>query len=289
LTLTELVLESISVSAAAPRKGGALGSAGFGRRDLPLGDPVSQALRGGKNMSRVALVTGGTRGIGAAISKALKAAGYRVAANYGGNDETARRFAAETAIPVFRWDVGNFTACQEGVARVYAGLGPIEILINNAGITRDAPFHKMTPEMWEAVIRTNLTSAFNMTRCVIDSMRQRGYGRIINVSSINGQRGQFGQVNYGSAKAGMFGFTKALSAETASKNITVNAVAPGYTDTEMFATVNEDLRKRIIAQIPVGRLGQAEDVARCVVFLAAEDAGFITGSTISVNGGQYVI
>lgn len=240
-------------------------------------------------MGRVALVTGGTRGIGAAIAKALQGAGHTVAANYGGNDEAAKRFQSETGISVYKWDVSSFSACQEGIAQVAADLGPIEILVNNAGITRDTPFHRMTPEHWEAVIRTNLDSAFNMTRGVIESMRGRGFGRIINISSMNGQRGQFGQVNYGSAKAGMFGFTKALAAETAAKGITVNAVSPGYINTEMFATVPEDVKQKIVAQIPVGHLGEAEDIAPWVVLLASDEAGFMTGSTISVNGGQYVV
>lgn len=240
-------------------------------------------------MARVALVTGGTRGIGGAISKALKAAGHVVAANYAGNEQGARNFGAETGIATYKWDVSSFDACRSGVAQLVAELGPVEILVNNAGITRDAPFHKMTPDMWEAVIRTNLTSVFNMTRVVIESMRERGFGRIINISSMNGQRGQFGQVNYGSAKAGLFGFTKALCAESATKGITVNAVAPGYVDTDMFASVSDDIRQRIIAQIPTGRLGQPGDIARCAVFLASDEADWITGSTVTANGGQYVI
>jgi len=241
-------------------------------------------------MARVALVTGGTRGIGAAISKALKAAGYKVAANYGGNDEAAAKFKAETGIPVFKWDVSSFEACAAGVKQVEAELGPVEVLVNNAGITRDGFFHKMTPEQWSAVINTNLGSLFNMTRQVIEGMRERNYGRIINISSINGQKGQAGQVNYSAAKAGDLGFTKALAQECANKGITVNALCPGYIGTEMVQAVpKEVLDKKILPFIPVGRLGEVEEMARCVVFLASDDAGFITGSTLSANGGQYMI
>lgn len=239
-------------------------------------------------MGRTAIVTGGTRGIGAAIAVALGAAGHRVAANYGGNDEAARAFSAATGIPVYRWDVASYDACQEGIARVAADLGPVEILVNNAGITRDGPFHKMTPEQWSEVIQVNLGSVFNMTRGVIESMRERGFGRIINISSMNGQRGQFGQSNYGASKAGIFGFTKTVAAESAAKGITVNAVAPGYVNTDMFATVPERVKESIIAQIPVGRLGEPAEVAPFVVLLASDEAAFITGATISVNGGQYV-
>ncbi|MHB8766135.1 MAG: acetoacetyl-CoA reductase [Deferrisomatales bacterium] len=239
-------------------------------------------------MGRTAIVTGGTRGIGAAIAVALGAAGHRVAANYGGNDEAARAFSAATGIPVYRWDVASYDACQEGIARVAADLGPVEILVNNAGITRDGPFHKMTPEQWNEVIQVNLGSVFNMTRGVIESMRERGFGRIINISSMNGQRGQFGQSNYGASKAGIFGFTKTVAAESAAKGITVNAVAPGYVNTDMFATVPERVKESIIAQIPVGRLGEPAEVAPFVVLLASDEAAFITGATISVNGGQYV-
>jgi acetoacetyl-CoA reductase len=239
-------------------------------------------------MARVALVTGGTRGIGAAISKALKASGYKVAATYGGNDAAAEKFKAETGIPVYKWDVASFDACADGVKKVEADLGPIDVLVNNAGITRDIPFHKMSIDQWNAVINTNLGSLFNMTRQVIEGMRGRKFGRIINISSINGQKGQFGQVNYSAAKAGDIGFTKALALENAKGGITVNVIAPGYINTEMVQAVpREVLEKNVIPQIPVNRLGEPEEIARAVVFLAAEDAGFITGSTLTVNGGQY--
>jgi acetoacetyl-CoA reductase len=239
-------------------------------------------------MARVALVTGGTRGIGAAISKALKAAGYKVAATYGGNDAAADKFKAETGIPVYKWDVGSFDACVDGVKKVEADLGPVEVLVNNAGITRDTPFHKMTLDQWNAVISTNLGSLFNMTRQVIEGMRGRKFGRIINISSINGQKGQFGQVNYSAAKAGDIGFTKALALENAKVGITVNVIAPGYINTEMVQAVPKDvLEKNVIPQIPVNRLGEPEEIARAVLFLAADEAGFITGSTLTVNGGQY--
>jgi len=241
-------------------------------------------------MSRVALVTGGTRGIGRAISVALRDAGYRVVANYHGNDEAARRFCGETGIPVYRFDVADFESCREAIARIQQEVGPIDILVNNAGITRDVTFHRMTFEQWNAVIRTNLDSMFNVTRQVIEGMRERGFGRIINISSINGQKGQIGQTNYAAAKAGVIGFTKALALENARKGITVNAIAPGYIDTDMVRAVPQDvLEKVILPQIPVGRLGTPEEVARCVVFLAADEAGWITGSTITVNGGQYMI
>ena len=239
-------------------------------------------------MARVALVTGGTRGIGAAISKALKAAGYQVAASYAGNDEAAQKFKAETGIIVFKWDVSSFDACAAGIKQVEAELGPIEILINNAGITRDSTLHRMKPEQWTAVINTNLGSLFNMCRNVIEGMRERKFGRIINISSINGQKGQIGQSNYSAAKAGMIGFTKALAQENAKKGITVNAIAPGYIDTEMVSAVPQNVLEQIIAGIPVGRLGMADEIARCVAFLAAEEAGYITGSTLTVNGGQYI-
>jgi len=240
-------------------------------------------------MSRVALVTGGTRGIGAAIAKALKAAGYKVAANYGGNDEAANKFKAETGIAVFKWDVGSFEACGAGVKAVEAALGPIEVLVNNAGITRDTTLHRMTPEQWNAVINTNLSSLFNMCRPLIEGMRSRKFGRIINISSINGQKGQIGQTNYSAAKAGEIGFTKALAQENARVGVTVNAICPGYINTEMVQAVPKDvLEKNILPQIPVGRLGEPEDIARCVVFLASDDAGFITGSTMTVNGAQYL-
>ena len=240
-------------------------------------------------MARVALVTGGTRGIGAAISVGLKDAGYTVAANYGGNDEAANAFNAETGIPVYKFDVGDFEACKAGIARIEADLGPIEVLVNNAGITRDGMFHRMSPEQWRAVITTNLDSLFNLTRNVIEGMRERGFGRIISISSINGQKGQMGQTNYSAAKAGLIGFTKALAQENAFKGITVNAIAPGYIATEMVKAVPEDvLKAKILPLIPVGRLGEPEEVARCVTFLASDDAGFITGSTLSANGGQYM-
>ena len=239
-------------------------------------------------MSRVALVTGGTRGIGAAISVALAAAGFRVAASFAGNEEKAKAFGEETGIPVFKWDVSNYQECADGVARIEAEIGPVEVLVNNAGITRDGMFHKMTPEQWNEVIGTNLTGLFNMTHQVWGGMRDRGFGRIINISSINGQKGQMGQVNYSAAKAGDLGFTKALAQEGAAKNISVNAICPGYIGTDMVKAVPEKvLNERIIPQIPVGRLGEPEEIARCVVFLASDDAGFITGSTLTVNGGQY--
>lgn len=239
-------------------------------------------------MSKVALVTGGTRGIGAAISVALAAAGFRVAASFAGNEEKAKAFGEETGIPVFKWDVSNYQECADGVAHIEAEIGPVEVLVNNAGITRDGMFHKMTPEQWNEVIGTNLTGLFNMTHQVWGGMRDRGFGRIINISSINGQKGQMGQVNYSAAKAGDLGFTKALAQEGAARNITVNAICPGYIGTDMVKAVPEKvLNERIIPQIPVGRLGEPEEIARCVVFLASDDAGFITGSTLTVNGGQY--
>jgi acetoacetyl-CoA reductase len=235
------------------------------------------------------MVTGGTRGIGAAIAKALKAAGCKVAANYAGNDEAAQKFKAATGIPVFKWDVSSYDACAAGLAQVAAELGPIDVLVNNAGITRDAMFHRMKPEQWSAVVNTNLNSLFNMCRPVIEGMRERKFGRIINISSINGQKGQMGQSNYSAAKAGEIGFTKALAQENARAGITVNAICPGYINTEMVQAVPKDvLEKSILPLIPVGRLGEPEEIARCVVFLASDDAGFITGSTLSVNGGQYL-
>jgi acetoacetyl-CoA reductase len=239
-------------------------------------------------MARVAVVTGGTRGIGRAISAALKDAGYRVAANYGGNDQAAQSFKAETGIPVFKFDVSDFNACAEGIRAIEAALGPVEILVNNAGITRDTPMHRMNYEQWNAVIQTNLTSCFNMSRAVIDGMRSRGFGRIVNIGSINGQAGQYGQVNYAAAKSGIHGFTKALAQEGAARGITVNAIAPGYVDTEMVRAVPADVLEKIIARIPVGRLGKAEDIARTVLFLVADEADFITGSTLSINGGQHM-
>ena len=240
-------------------------------------------------MPRVALVTGGSRGIGAAISKALKAAGYGVAATYAGNDEKAKAFTAETGIKTYKWDVGHYDDCRKGVGQVEAELGPIDVLVNNAGITRDAPFHKMTPEHWSAVIDTNLTGLFNMTHNVWGGMRERKFGRVINISSINGQKGQFAQANYAAAKAGDIGFTKALAQEGARAGITVNAICPGYINTEMMSTIPEKVMNDVILpQIPVGRLGEADEIARCVVFLAGDEAGFITGSTLSANGGQYM-
>jgi acetoacetyl-CoA reductase len=241
-------------------------------------------------MGRVALVTGGTRGIGAAICKALKAAGYNVAANYAGNDDAAKAFKKETKIPVFKWDVTDYVACEQGVVNVENEVGPVEVLVNNAGITRDAMLHKMTHEQWSEVIRTNLDSLFNMTRPVINGMRERNFGRIVSISSINGQKGQLGIANYCAAKAGVLGFTKAVALENARKNVTVNAIAPGYINTEILAKVPQDvLEKNILANIPLGRLGDVAEVARCVVFLAADEAGWITGSTLTINGGQYMV
>ena len=238
-------------------------------------------------MARVALVTGGSRGIGAAISKALKDAGYSVAANYAGNDEAAAAFKAETGIPVYKWSVADYDACKAGIEQVEADLGPVDILVNNAGITRDGMFHKMTPQQWKEVIDTNLTGIFNMTHPLWTGMRDRGFGRIVNISSINGQKGQMGQANYSAAKAGDIGFTRALAQEGAFKGITVNAICPGYIGTDMVMAVPEKVRDAIVSQIPVGRLGTPEEIARCVTFLASDDAGFITGSTISANGGQF--
>ena len=237
-------------------------------------------------MSRVALVTGGTRGIGEAVSKALKAAGYKVAANYAGNDEAANAFKAANDIPVFKWDAGDFQACEQGVTAVENEVGPIDVLVNNAGISRDAMLQKMTPEQWSEVIRTDLGSVFNMTRQVINGMREHGFGRIVSISSINGQQGMLGLSNYCSAKAGMIGFTRAVALEGARKGITANAIAPGYVATELLAGVSEKVMEHIVGQIPVGRLGQADEVARCVVFLAADESAWITGSTLTINGGQ---
>lgn len=241
-------------------------------------------------MSHVALVTGGTRGIGAAVSKALAAAGYKVAASYAGNAAAASEFSRATGIAAFQWDVADFEACRDGVASVTAELGPIDVLVNNAGITRDATLHKMTLEQWREVMAINLDSLFNMTRHVIEGMRARRYGRIINISSINGQKGQFGQSNYAAAKAAALGFTKAVAHEGAALGITCNTICPGYIATEMVRAVPEEvLRSKVLPQIPVGRLGEPEEVARCVLFLASADAGFINGSTIAVNGGQYMV
>jgi acetoacetyl-CoA reductase len=236
--------------------------------------------------NRVALVTGGTRGIGAATARELKGAGYRVAAVYAGNDAKAAAFREATGIATYKWDVSDLNACQAGVSRVAGEIGPVEVVINNAGITRDATLHKMTAEAWRSVIDVDLGGCFNMCRAAIGGMRERGFGRIVNISSINGQRGQFGQTNYAAAKAGVLGFTKALALENAAKGITVNAIAPGYIDTDMVAGVPEQILKEIVARVPVGRLGRPEEVARAVLFLVADEAGFITGSTLSVNGGQ---
>ena len=239
-------------------------------------------------MARVALVTGGTRGIGAAISKALKGAGYSVAANYAGNDDAANTFKQETGVPVYKWSVADYDACVAGIQQVEADLGPIEVLVNNAGITRDGMFHKLSRQQWSEVVDTNLSGLFNMTHPIWPGMRERGFGRVINISSINGQKGQMGQVNYSAAKAGDIGFTRALAQEGAFKGITVNAICPGYIGTEMVRAIPEEvLKKNSLPQIPVGRLGEPEEIARCVVFLASDEAGFITGSTISANGGQF--
>jgi acetoacetyl-CoA reductase len=237
---------------------------------------------------RVAIVTGGTRGIGAAISVGLKNEGYKVAAAYGGNDEVAKAFTAETGIPAWKWDVADFEACRNGVAAVAKELGPVEVLVNNAGITRDGTMHRMTFEQWNAVIQTNLGSCFNMCRAAIEGMRERKFGRIVNIGSINGQAGQYGQVNYAAAKSGIHGFTKALAQEGAGVGITVNAIAPGYIDTEMVRAVPPNVLEKIVARIPVGRLGHADEIARGVLFLVADEAGFVTGSTLSINGGQHM-
>ncbi len=238
-------------------------------------------------MSKVAVVTGGTRGIGHAISIELKNQGYSVLANYGGNDEAAHKFQAETGIPVMKWDVGDYDACVAGLKQVEAQLGPVSVLVNNAGVTRDAMLQRMTPQQWRDVIRIDLDSVFNMTQPLINGMRDRNFGRIINISSVNGQKGQIGQSNYAAAKAGIIGFTKSVAQENAKKGITANVVAPGYINTEMVAAVPEKVMEAILSQIPVGRLGKAEEIAKCVAFLASDDAGFITGATISANGGQF--
>lgn len=239
-------------------------------------------------MSRTALVTGGTRGIGLAISKGLKAAGYDVAANFGGNDEAARICEQETGVKCYKFDVSDFDAVGAGIAQIEADLGPVDIVVNNAGITWDGPFHKMSLEQWQKVIAVDLDSAFNVTRQVWEGMRTRGFGRVINISSINGQKGQFGQVNYSAAKAGLIGFTKALAQEGAKKGITVNVVCPGYIDTEMVRAVPEKVLESIIATVPVGRLGKAEEIASMCTYLASDDAAFITGATMTVNGAQYI-
>ena len=239
-------------------------------------------------MARVAVVTGGTRGIGEAISLGLKEAGYKVAAVYAGNDEKAREFTERTGIAAFKWDVSDFEACKAGLAKVEAELGPVEIVVNNAGITRDGVLHRMTFEQWNDVIQTNLTSCFNMCRNVIDGMRERGFGRIVNIGSINGQAGQYGQVNYAAAKSGIHGFTKALAQEGAAKGITVNAIAPGYIDTDMVRAVPPNVLEKIVAKVPVRRLGKASEIARGVLFLVADEGGFVTGATLSINGGQHM-
>ncbi|MEY4722121.1 MAG: hypothetical protein RIQ46_1846 [Pseudomonadota bacterium] len=239
-------------------------------------------------MARVAIVTGGTRGIGEAISLALKEMGFTVAANYGGNDVAAAQFKADTGIPVYKWDVGDHEACLEGCARVEADLGPIDIVVNNAGITRDGVLHKMSFDDWNEVMRINLGGCFNMAKATFPGMRERGWGRIVNIGSINGQAGQYGQVNYAAAKSGIHGFTKALAQEGAKYGVTVNAIAPGYVDTDMVAAVPAPVLEKIVAKIPVGRLGQASEIARGVAFLCSENAGFITGSTMSINGGQHM-
>ncbi|MCB1868001.1 MAG: acetoacetyl-CoA reductase [Gammaproteobacteria bacterium] len=240
-------------------------------------------------MGRVALVTGGTRGIGEAISIALKDAGYTVAAVYAGNDEKAKEFSDQTGINTYKFDVSNFAQCQSGVANIESELGPVEILVNNAGITRDATLHKMTPEQWSEVIQTDLTSCFNMCRIVIEGMRERSFGRIINISSMNGELGGFGQANYSAAKAGMIGFSKAVAREDAGKGITVNVITPGFVATEMVLSIPEKVMTNIVNAIPVRRLGEPSEIARGVVFLASDDAGYITGSTLDINGGQYMI
>ncbi len=239
-------------------------------------------------MARVAVVTGGTRGIGAAISKMLNDSGYKVAAVYGRSDAAAKAFRDETGIAVYRWDVAKFPECEAGIAQVTKDLGPVDVLVNNAGITRDGTLHKMDADQWQEVLDTNLGSCFNMSRAVIDSMRERNFGRIINMGSINGQSGQYGQVHYAAAKSGIHGFTKALAMEGAAKGITVNAIAPGYVDTDMVRAVPPNVLEKIVARIPVGRLGHAEDIARGVLFLVADEAGFITGTTLSINGGQHM-
>lgn len=239
-------------------------------------------------MARVAIVTGGTRGIGEAISVALKDQGMTVVANYGGNDERAREFTSRTGIAAAKWDVGDFDACQEGCAKVAEEVGQVDVLVNNAGITRDGTLAKMSYEDWHEVMRVNLGGCFNMAKACFPGMRERGWGRIVNIGSINGQGGQYGQVNYAAAKSGIHGFTKALAQEGAKAGVTVNALAPGYIDTDMVAAVPEPVLEKIVAKIPVGRLGQAGEIARGVAFLCSEEAGFVTGSTMSINGGQHM-
>jgi len=239
-------------------------------------------------MGRVAIVTGGTRGIGGAISVALKDAGYTVAANYAGNDEAAKKFTEKTGIRTYKFDVSDYDACKDAVGRIEADLGPVDVLINNAGITRDGTMHRMSFDQWNAVLQTNLSSCFNMARCVIEGMRERSFGRIVSIGSVNGQAGQYGQVNYAAAKSGIHGFTKALAQEAAGKGITVNAIAPGYIDTDMVRAVPEKVLEKIVATIPVGRLGRADEIAKAVLFLIDDDMGFMCGSTISINGGQHM-
>ncbi|MEQ9087988.1 MAG: acetoacetyl-CoA reductase [Alphaproteobacteria bacterium] len=239
-------------------------------------------------MTRTAVVTGGTRGIGGAISRALRDAGYKVAASYHANDEAASAFVEETGVAVYKFDISDFEACQQSIAKITEEIGPVDVLVNNAGITRDATLHRMGHEDWQAVLDTNLGSCFNMCRAVIDGMRARNFGRIVNIGSINGQAGQYGQVNYAAAKSGIHGFTKALAQEGAPKGITVNAITPGYIDTDMVRAVPEKVLEKIVERIPVGRLGDASEIARGVVFLVADEAGFITGSTLSINGGQHM-
>ena len=252
-------------------------------------DVTSDESRQGETMTgKVAIVTGGTRGIGGAISMALYEHGYKVAANFGGNEEAAAKFTDVTGIPSYRFDVGDFAAVQENVAQIESDLGPCEVLVNNAGITRDGVLHKMSFEHWDDVIRTNLTSCFNLCRAVFPGMRERNFGRIVNIGSVNGQAGQYGQVNYADAKSGIHGFTKALAQEGARYNITVNAVAPGYVNTDMVRAVPEKVLEKIIRGIPVGRLGETNDILRGVLFLVADEAEFITGSTMSINGGQHM-
>ncbi len=239
-------------------------------------------------MGRIAIVTGGTRGIGEAISMVLAQAGYQVAATYAGNDDAAKEFTERTGINTYKFDVSDFDQCQEAVSKIEAELGQVDVLVNNAGITRDGTMHRMTFEKWNAVIQTNLSSCFNMSHCVIDKMREHNFGRIVNIGSVNGQAGQYGQVNYAAAKSGIHGFTKALALEGAAKGITVNAIAPGYISTDMVKAVPENILEKIIATIPVGRLGDPDEIARAVLFLVSDDAGFITGSTLSINGGQHM-
>ena len=239
-------------------------------------------------MSHTAIVTGGTRGIGAAISTTLQQAGHKVAATYAGNDEAAQRFHDESGISVYKFDVADFEQCADAVSRIESDFGPVNILVNNAGITRDGTLHRMDFEQWNQVLQTDLSSCYNMCRNVIDGMRKRGFGRIVNIGSVNGQAGQYGQVNYAAAKSGIHGFTKALALEGAAKGITVNAIAPGYVDTDMVRAVPEKVLEKIIGTIPVGRLGYASDIARAVMFLVEDDAGFVTGSTLSINGGQHM-